>query len=880
MSRYTVLAWSVAVSASIAAGQSFTITTTSLPTAIFEQPYAPVLLETANDPGPVAWSITGAPSGFVAGPAPSNQPQADGTFCYGFVTQSGPPLCTGTVQSVPGVYSVTVQARSLSTNQTATQVYTFAVVQPLKINTTTLPDAAANQPYAYQIQASGGTGQFAWSISAGALPGGITLDPMAGTLSGTAPNVTAIFTFTVLITDQVTQATISRQFTINVIGGIAITTTALPDATVNQPYSFQLAATGATGLVWSIPAGSQLPPSFSLSSTGLLTGFGLGTGMFNFAIQVGDPVSMVTAQRIFPFAITLGPLHVLETALPNANQNVAYRATLTPAGGIPPYRWSFDIANPQGLSINPNTGIITGTPPNAGEFGIPVTLRDSTTTVFSASLPLTVFPAVSITKTSLPNGSPGVPYSANLSAIGGALPYSWSVSSGNLPPGLSLNASTGQISGVPTAQGSFQFTIQVIDFGGNVATKVLTIGIGAGQTLTITTTSLPNATLNQPYSQTVMASGGVAPYTWSVLSGSLPAGLQVNTATGVISGTPTSVGTAGFDLKVTDAAQSTASKPFSIAVVNPANPVVVTSGDFSGSVLSPFSQTLTASGGTPPYTWSVSSGILPAGLQLNNSTGVLSGTPGGPGSSQVGFTATDANGQTGTKIITITIFLPPAPVTSVGVGSTSQPAVSLSLNAPYPLEITGFITLTFASSVGGTDDMIRFSDGSRSLQYIVRPNTTQAIFPTASNPAILTGTVAGTITMTVSMSAGGQNITPSPAPSKTITIETSVPSIISVALQQTGGGLTVVVTGYSNTREVSSGTFTFAASNGSAISPITVPLTSAYAAWFGNAASNATGGQFKLTMPFTVTLGSASAVTKVSISLTNAKGASAPVSSQ
>lgn len=877
MSRRAILALGVAVSALIAAGQSFTITTTSLPTAIFEQPYAPVLLETANDPGPVTWSITGAPSGFVAGPAPSNQPQTDGTFCYGYVTQNGPPLCTGIVQSVPGVYSVTVQARSLSTNQTATQVYTFAVVQPLKINTTTLPDAAANQPYAFQIQASGGTGQFAWSISAGALPGGITLDPMAGTLSGTAPNVTATFTFTVLITDQVTQATISRQFTINVIGGIAITTTALPDATVNQPYSFQLDATGATGLVWSVPAGSQLPPSFSLSSTGLLTGFGLGTGTFSFAIQVRDPVSMVIAQRIFPFAITLGPLHVVETLLPNATQNVAYRTTVTPAGGIPPYRWSFDIANPQGLSINPNTGVITGTPPNAGVFAIPVSLRDSTTTVFSVSLPLTVFPAVSITTTSLPNGSPGVAYSATLSASGGALPYSWSVASGNLPPGLSLTGST--ISGVPATQGSFQFTIQVIDFGGNVASKAFTIVIGTAQVLTISTSSLPSATLNQPYSQTMAASGGIAPYTWRVVTGSLPAGLQLNNATGLISGTPTSVGTVGFDIQVTDAAQATASKPFSIAVVNPANPVVVTSGDFSGSVLSPFSQTLAASGGTPPYTWSVSSGILPAGLQLNSATGVLSGTPGGPGSSQVGFTATDANGQTGTKIITITIFLPPAPVTSVGLGTTSQPALSLSLNTPYPLEITGSITLTFASSAGGTDDMIRFSDGSRSLQYIVRPNTTQAIFPTAPNAAILTGTVAGTITLTVSMSAGGQNITPSPAPGKTITIDPAVPTITSVTLQQVAGGLNVVVSGYSNTREISSGTFSFTAS-GSTISPVTVSLTSAYAAWFGSAASNATGGQFKLTMPFTVTQGNASAVTKVSVSLTNAKGASGSASSQ
>src|SRR6185436_12659690 len=144
---------------------------------------------------------------------------------------------------------------------------------------------------------------------------------------------------------------------------------------------------------------------------------------------------------------------------------------------------------------------------------------------------------------------------------------------------------------------------------------------------------------------------------------------------------------------------------------------------------------------------------------------------------------------------------------------------------------------------------------TRSLEYIVRANTTTAIFPTTANPAILTGTVAGTITLTASMSAGGQDITPSPAPTKSITIDPAIPVISSVVLQQVTGGLNVVVTGYSNTREVSSGSFTFSVSSGNTLSQpqLTVTLTNAYATWYNNAASNATGGQFKLTVPFSVT---------------------------
>jgi hypothetical protein len=262
---------------------------------------------------------------------------------------------------------------------------------------------------------------------------------------------------------------------------------------------------------------------------------------------------------------------------------------------------------------------------------------------------------------------------------------------------------------------------------------------------------------------------------------------------------------------------------------------------------------------------------------------VISGTPSPGGTSQVTVTATDANSLTGSKTITITINAPQTPAVSISLGTTTQPAVSLSTGAPYPLEITGFLTLTFSSSVGGTDGgESRFSDGTRKLFFVVRPNTTQGLFTTVSNgtPAILTGTVAGAITLTVSMSAGGLDITPSPAPVKTITVDAGVPVITSVALQQVTGGLSVVVKGYSNTRQVSSGSFTFEVSSGNTLSQaqITVPLTSAYDTWFNSTASNATGGQFQLTVPFSVT-GNATAVTKVTVTLTNSKGASAAVSS-
>lgn len=743
------------------------------------------------------------------------------------------------------------------------------------ITTTLLPDAQANQSYSYQIQTSGGSGQFTWSITNGTLPSGIVLDIGTGLLEGTAPGISASYTFTARVLDLASAQSASQVLTLNVVGGLEIITMALPNAYLNQPYSFQLVGMGSPSMTWSLQSGA-LPQGFSLDPTGLITGLGTDVGSSSFVIKLQDLDGQISTSRSFTLYVTRGPLGIQQSSLPTATQRAAYSFVLTGQGGIPPYMWSVDTPNGAGLSINASTGVLSGTPPNAGTFPVLVSLQDFTGDVFSETFSLNVGAAVAITKISLANGSPGAPYSDTLTAAYGVLTYRWNVISGTLPAGLTLNSSTGQITGTPTTQGTSRFTIQVTDFVGGTDSKAFTITIGQG--LVITTTSLPDGGVGQLYSQTLAVTGGAAPLTWTIASGTLPPPLTLNSATGVISGTPTTLGTFAFDVAVTDAGGASGRKSFSIRI---ANPVVITSGNFTGNVLTAFSQTLTAAGGTPPYTWSLTAGTLPAGLQLNSATGVISGTPSAGGTSEVTFAATDAGGQTGLKTVSITINLPAPPATTIGLGSTAQPAVSLSTGTPYPLEITGSLTLTFAPLPGGTDGgEARFSNGTRSLAFTVPANTTQATFPTAPNAAVLTGTVAGTITLTASMKAGGQDITPSPAPTKTITIDSAVPVITSVALQQVSGGITVVVTGYSNTRDVSSGTFSFTVSSGNtAPAPIVVSLTSAFTAWFSNAASNPTGGQFKLTVPFSVTQGSAAAVTKVAVTLTNSKGASGAVSS-
>lgn len=173
---------------------------------------------------------------------------------------------------------------------------------------------------------------------------------------------------------------------------------------------------------------------------------------------------------------------------------------------------------------------------------------------------------LNITTTSLAGGTQGVAYSRSVAATGGTAPYTWSISAGSLPAGLSLNTSSGLISGTPTGTGTSNFTVRCADSGTQTDTQALSINIAAPPAgLNIATTSLPNGTVGQAYSQNVQATGGTQPYTWSLASGSLPAGLSLSTA-GVISGTPTGAESQTFTVQVDDSAAASDTQSLSITI--------------------------------------------------------------------------------------------------------------------------------------------------------------------------------------------------------------------------------------------------------------------------------------------------------------------------
>ena len=217
----------------------------------------------------------------------------------------------------------------------------------------------------------------------------------------------------------------------------------------------------------------------------------------------------------------------------------------------------------------------------------------------------------------------------------------------------------------------------------------------------------------------------------------------------------------------------------------------------------------------------------------------------------------------------ITINLSPSPT-----GYLQQPTMTVTAATASPTDIQGTVTLTFAFSGGGDDQSIQFSTGGQSVDFTIPANTTQATFSGKPSVSFSTGTVAGTITVTAIVSS-------TQVATKTIVTNPTVPFISTVTLTKAAGSLTVVVTGFSSTRDMTSGLFHFAPSTNATLSQtdLMVGLGPAFTTWYQNPASNATGSQFTLTMPFTVQ-GSTADIVAVTVTLTNSKGASNPVSPQ
>src|SRR5205085_2065496 len=249
-------------------------------------------------------------------------------------------------------------------------------------------------------------------------------------------------------------------------------------------------------------------------------------------------------------------------------------------------------------------------------------------------------PPLSITSPVSVEAVMGQAFTLPMAATGGTSPYAWSVTAGALPPGLALNPASGLLAGTPTATGAGTCTLSVTDAQSHKADQVMLITVLAPP-LDVMTTQMVAGQQGVAYSQTLTAAGGRPPYAWSFTAGALPAGLSLNSASGAISGMPGAAGTFNLTVAVTDADSRRASRAFSL-IINAPQLTLQVATLIDALMGRSFSYQPAAAGGRSPYTWAITSGALPAGLTLNVSTGLISGTPTAAGSFVAGITVRDA----------------------------------------------------------------------------------------------------------------------------------------------------------------------------------------------------------------------------------------------
>jgi hypothetical protein len=643
---------------------------------------------------------------------------------------------------------------------------------------------------------------------------------------------------------------------------ITITTNSpLPPAKLNVLYSAVLAATGGTTYTWAIVSGA-LPQGLSLSTTGVISGIPTTTtGSFTFSVQASSSGSTSSPKAL---TIDVAPV-ITTTSLPDGLVSSPYSQTLAtvPTMGTQ-LTWTVSTGSlPAGLSINASTGTISGTPTTAGTSTFTVKATDNASQSSTADLSITIQPLLTVPPATLPVAVVGSSYAFQLVANGPPSP-SWTLVSGPLPAGISLSAS-GSLSGIPATHGSFPFTVQAATTNPTqTATQSFTLVVQP-PALTITTAAvLPDSPLAGQYSVSLAAVGGLQPYTWTLVGGGMPAGLTLSSA-GVISGTPTSPGSFSFTAQVSDSSNQQMNRTFSITVTTT---VRITTTSLPHAIQnSAYSQQLQATG-TAPFFWAVISGTLPAGLTLG-SGGLLQGTPTTLGSQTFTVSVTDARNATSNQQLTLTVD-PPIAALSLTLPANLNPAqvvsnVTLTLAAAHASALTGQLIMTFTSTaeVPADDPATEFSSGSRTASFTIPANATTAQF--SSPISLLTGTVAGTITLTAIVDNG-----PSSVPVASSNVLPTPPQMTNIAAIRTGAGLDVQIVGYASARRVTAATFIFDLKNGTKTS-LSGNVDANFATWYKNPTSTQFGSAFSYVQSFNVT-GDATQILDVTVQLTNAQG--------
>jgi Tfp pilus tip-associated adhesin PilY1 len=559
----------------------------------------------------------------------------------------------------------------------------------------------------YQCTASGGTGTYSWS--AAGLPQGISISS-GGLISGTPTSENDTTRGNIAVTITVSDGThTASQSVIFTVAGSALTITAptatsnLTDANRGVPYNYQCTASGGHAGYYSWSA-SGLPSGLSInSSTGLISGTptaSAGTYSVTISLNDGYATKSVTASLTVKETLAI----VAPTAsLPNASFNQAYTYACQVQGGTGTYAWSAS-GLPGGLSINPSTGIISGTPTNIGTFSVTITV---TSGGYSASKTTTlVVTGVHITWPTdyflIGDTIYGMAYTSRFRpvATGGTGSYTWSAT--GLPAGLSINPSEGYIYGTETTYADFYYTAIISVTDGVTSDSVNVTGYNwepSASLFQIINLSdgqyILGGIIGQQYGGfSVGTFYGDGQNSWTITG--LPAGLNYYPDSGLIYGTPT--GPAGCSSVTINATNNSGTKSDArtvyLCISDYSAPRITTPATDSSYLPSAavgiyYNFTPVATGGTLPYTWTAPSG-LPAGLSIDSSTGVISGTPTTGGTYSLTIRVTDNALQQASRNAFLMVISGSAPVITAPATGTTLPGATASTGyAGYQCTATG-----------------------------------------------------------------------------------------------------------------------------------------------------------------------------------------------
>ncbi|WP_374947808.1 beta strand repeat-containing protein [Agreia sp.] len=557
-----------------------------------------------------------------------------------------------TIGPTTGGGSVTLTGTNTA-NATAVEIGTAA--QQTAGTPVVLLPCPANTPAAGCFTQSGSTITIS-SMPARGSPGAVSITVVTSGLASAAPYTYASSPATPAAptaTAGVTSATVS--WVAPADNGSAITSYTV------TPYLGTTAGTPVT----------VGPAVLSRTFTGLTVG-----ASYTFAVTAtnayGTSAVSPKSTAVIPYTVPGAPTITAATA----GDSSAVLTWTTPPNGssaitgfiVTPY--VNNVAQPvQSFASAGTTQTVTGLAPGTS-YTFTVAAQNAAGTGPASARSGAVVPNVSPTLTfpAPPSGQVGVSYSTQLTVTNGTSPFTWSVSSGSLPPGISLGASTGLLSGIPTAAGSYPITVRIVDASGQTASKAVTLVIAAAPVVSYTPTA---GEVDVAFSQQPSVSGGTGPFTWTISAGSLPPGVSINASTGQIAGTPTTAGNFTVTVAATDAFGQVASKTATISIV--ALPTFTFTTPPAAQVGVAYTTSFSVAGGTLPLTWSISAGSLPPGLSLAPGTGAVTGTPTTTGVSSFTVSVVDANNKSVSRSVNLTVSAGPIVVVKSADVSSAAP---------------------------------------------------------------------------------------------------------------------------------------------------------------------------------------------------------------